>query len=114
MAGREVGSEASSGQEVAGLGARPLGRSLGDRLGRSRAPESARAPEGAGAGATEGAGVLAGAVVRVAREVRPGTRPGEGWPRDRLGVSVQVVSAGTFAFQRRSRGAEDQRSRGAA
>ncbi len=37
--------------------------------------------------------VIAAAVVRISSAVRPETRPGEGWPRDRAGVALQMVSA---------------------
>lgn len=37
--------------------------------------------------------VIAAAVVRISDEVHPGTRAGEGWPRERAGVVLQTVSA---------------------
>lgn len=37
--------------------------------------------------------VIAAAVVRISDEVHPGTRAGEGWPRERAGVVLQTISA---------------------
>lgn len=36
--------------------------------------------------------LIAAAVVRIGSSIRPGTRSGEGWPRQRAGVALQMVS----------------------
>ncbi len=54
--------------------------------------------------------VIAAAVVRISSAVRPETRPGEGWPRDRAGVALQMVSAPARAHG----GRHESRRQGAA